>query len=101
MKICTNDRRGFLHRLLAAGGLAAAAPAAAQSQSRGAGQAEFQLLPAYSRAQNHKSLKQSSYDRTGGNRDSWNIPAGGVHEVFQAEGPGAITHIWFTIAARS
>jgi len=101
MKLSTNDRRGFLHRLLAAGGLAAAAPAGAQSQSRGGGQADFQFLPAYSRAQNYRSLKQSSYDRTGGNRDSWNIPAGGVHEVFNAEGPGAISHIWFTIAARS
>jgi hypothetical protein len=99
MKSSTNDRRGFLHRMLAAGGLAAAAPLAAQP--RGGGQADFPLLPAYSRAQNYKSLKQSSYDRTGGNRDSWNIPAGGVHEVFNAEGPGAISHIWFTIAARS
>jgi hypothetical protein len=101
MKLSTNDRRGFLHRMLAAGGLAAAAPAAAQPQSGGGGQADFQLLPAYSRAQHYQSLKQSSYDRTGGNRDSWNIPAGGVHEVFNAEGPGAISHIWFTIAARS
>ncbi|HXB69663.1 MAG TPA: glycoside hydrolase family 172 protein [Candidatus Acidoferrales bacterium] len=100
MKSSTNDRRGFLHRVLAAGGLAAV-PAAAQSQSRGGGQADFQFLPAYSRAQTYKSLKQSSYDRTGGNHDSWNIPAGGVHEVFNADGPGAISHIWFTIAARS
>jgi hypothetical protein len=101
MKSSTNNRRGFLHRLLAAGGLAAAAPAAAQSQSRGGGQADFLFLPAYSRAQNYKSLKQSSYDRTGGNRDSWNIPAGGTYEVFRADGPGVISHIWFTIAARS
>jgi Protein of unknown function (DUF2961) len=97
MKSATNDRRGFLHRMLAAGGLAASA----QAQSRGGGQADFQFLPAYTRAQNYKSLKQSSYDRTGGNRDSWNIPAGEVREVFNAEGPGAISHIWFTIAARS
>jgi hypothetical protein len=101
MKSATNDRRGFLHRVLAAGGLAASASAAPQAQSRGGGQADFQFLPAYTRAQNYKSLKQSSYDRTGGNRDSWNIPAGEVREVFNAEGPGAISHIWFTIAARS
>ncbi len=100
MKSTTNNRRGFLHRMLAGGGLAAAAAAEPQAQSRGAGQ-DFQFLPAYTRAQNYKSLKQSSYDRTGGNRDSWNIPAGGVHEVFNAEGPGVISHIWFTIAARS
>jgi len=96
-----NARRGFLHRLLAAGGLAAAAPAAAQSQSRAGGQGDVSFLPAYARAQSYKSLKQSSYDRTGGNRDAWNIPAGREYEVFKADGPGVISHIWFTIAARS
>ena len=55
----------------------------------------------YARARDYRSLKQSSFDPTGGNRDFWAIPAGGVHEVFRAEGPGVITHIWFTIAARS
>jgi hypothetical protein len=49
----------------------------------------------------HKSLKQSSYDRTGGNGDSWPIAPGGVKEVFNSEGPGVISHIWFTIAADS
>src|SRR5690349_23072602 len=96
----SKDRRGFLQRLMAAGGLAAAAPAAAQAQARG-GVSPDSYLPKYTRAQTYKSLKQSSYDRTGGNRDSWTIPAGGVQEVFNAQGPGVITHIWFTIAARS
>ena len=95
------DRRGFLHRLLAAGGLAAAAPAAQAQNPSGPATPASSILPPYTRAQNYKSLKQSSYDRTGGNRDSWNIPAGGVLEVFNAQGPGAISHIWFTIAARS
>ena len=58
-------------------------------------------MPRYARSFTHKSLKQSSYDRTGGNRDSWVIPAGGTQEVFNATGPGMISHIWFTIAARS
>ncbi|HLK64942.1 MAG TPA: glycoside hydrolase family 172 protein [Bryobacteraceae bacterium] len=99
MASSTNGRRGFLERLLAAGGMAAAVPAAeAQSANSGSGPS---VLPFYARAQNYKSLKQSSFDRTGGNRDSWNIPAGGVQEVFNAQGPGAISHIWFTIAARS
>jgi hypothetical protein len=96
----TNDRRGFLHRMMAAAGLAAAAtPQSASAQSGGPSGAP--ILPSYARAQNCKSLKQSSYDKTGGNRDSWNIPAGGMLEVFNAEGPGVITHIWFTIAAQS
>ncbi|MBZ5619143.1 MAG: DUF2961 domain-containing protein [Acidobacteriia bacterium] len=101
MASSTNDRRGFLHRMLAAGGLAAAAPATSQAQAPGGSGPGSSFLPAYTRAQDYKSLKQSSYDRTGGNRDSWNIPAGGVLEVFNAQGPGAISHIWFTISARS
>ncbi|HEV2446838.1 MAG TPA: DUF2961 domain-containing protein, partial [Candidatus Sulfopaludibacter sp.] len=95
-----NDRRGFLQRLLAAGGLAAAAPAASQAQGGNSG-GEFAFLPRYTRAQNYKSLKQGSFDRTGGNRDYWNIAPGGTLEVFKAEGPGVISHIWFTISARS
>ncbi len=92
------DRRSFLNQMLAAGGVAAAASPMAQAQ--GAGSADFPLLPHYARAQNYKSLKQGSWDRTGGNRDSWTIPAGGTYEVFNAQGPGIISHIWFTIAAR-
>jgi D-arabinan exo alpha-(1,3)/(1,5)-arabinofuranosidase (non-reducing end) len=96
-----NNRRTFLNHLLTAGGAAAASAPLAQAQTGpGSRAGEFSFLPTYARAQNYKSLKQSSYDRTGGNRDSWNIPAGGTHEVFNAEGPGIISHIWFTIAAR-
>ena len=94
----SKPRRDFLRGALAAGGLGAAQ--IAQAQPRGAA-AEFDYLPKYARAQNYKSLKQSSFDRTGGNHDSWPIAAGGVQEVFNASGPGVISHIWFTIAARS
>ena len=97
----TNDRRGFLHGMLAAGSLAAAVPAAAQAQPASSAAGELPFLPAYTRAHNYKSLKQSSFDRTGGNSDRWPIAAGGVQEVFNATGAGVITHIWFTIAARS
>ena len=58
-------------------------------------------LPDYARLRNYKSLKQSSFDRTGGNQDFFHIAPGGTLEVFQATGPGIITHIWFTINARS
>src|SRR6266404_1252897 len=102
----TRDRRRFLQRVLAAGGLAAAAHAAeAQQASQDKMPADktpdSNFLPQYARQQRYKSLKQSSFDRTGGNHDYWNIPAGGVQEVFNATGPGVISHIWFTIAARS
>ncbi len=58
-------------------------------------------LPEYALAQSYRSLKQSSYDRTGGNADRWVIEPGETHEVFAANGPGVITHIWFTISAQS
>src|SRR5215510_14791049 len=94
----THDRRGFLHGMLAAGGVAAGLRATVEAQQT---PGDVAFLPAYARAQTHRSLKQSSYDTTGGNADRWPIAAGAVREVFAQEGPGVITHIWFTIAARS
>ncbi len=95
-------RRSFLQRIFAATGVAAAVPAAsAQNAAQPAGAQTDNYLPRYARAQAYQSLKQSSFDRTGGNRDAWPIAGGGMHEVFNASGPGVITHIWFTIAARS
>src|SRR3954449_6964060 len=97
MESRSHARRGFLQGMLSAGALAAAAPVGAQPQSAG----EFTFLPAYARAQHYKSLKQSSYDRTGGNRDWWPIAGGAVQEVSTAPGPGVTAHIWFTTSARS
>ena len=74
-----HPRRDFVRGALAAAGIGAAASPAALAQ---AGSAALPLLPAYARAQHYRSLKQSSYDRTGGNRDSWSIPAGGVQGGF-------------------
>ena len=91
-------RRSFLNRLLAAGGFATAAPAAAQAQSRSS--RDFDYLPKYARAQNYRSLKESSYDTTGGNSDRWPIKPGETKEVFHQQGPGVISHIWYTIAAQ-
>jgi hypothetical protein len=98
----SNLRRGFLRRLLAAGTAAVAVgrPVSAQTAMAPSSIAPGPL-PSYTRAQHHQALKQSSFDRTGGNADYWHIPAGGELEVFRAQGAGAITHIWFTIAARS
>src|SRR5438105_14292304 len=90
-------RRNFLRRMAGVAGLSAAA---AQGQQRqGAGDHPF--LSHYARAQNYKSLKQSSFDRTGGNDDYWPMEPGATQEVFNSAGPGVITHIWFTIAADS
>jgi hypothetical protein len=79
--------------LLGAGALAAPAAQTGGSQAP--------ALPAYARAQDYTCLRQSSYDRTGGNRDSFEIAPGATQEVFSAAGPGIVTHIWFTIAAQS
>jgi hypothetical protein len=99
----SNDRRGFLRRLFTGAGVAAAASPAlsAQSSNAAAGSdAASRILPKYARAQNYKSLKQSSFDRTGGNRDSWTIAPAQTIEVFKSDQPGVITHVWFTIAAQ-
>jgi hypothetical protein len=97
-------RRRFLQRLGAWAGISAAVPAASRAQTGAsvtytAGEADF--LPKYALAQKYKSLKQSSYDRTGGNADRFVVKAGDTQELFNATGPGVITHIWFTIAANS
>jgi len=90
-------RRGFLRRLAGLAGFSAAA-SSASAQARGG---NYEFLPPCARAQHYRSLKQSSFDRSGGNNDFWPIKPGGVKEVFAADGPGVITHIWFTIAAQS
>jgi len=93
-----SPRRGFLQRLAGIAGLTTLAgkPLAAQSSTQAQGTAP---LPPYARAQNYKSLKQSSYDTTGANADRYQIPAGATQEVFSSEGPGIITHVWFTIGS--
>ncbi len=95
-------RRGFLRRLAGWTGLSAAA---AQAQPRATttavpgGAASY--LPAYARALNYRSLKQSSFDRTGGNSDRWPVAPGETLELFRSDGPGVVTHLWFTISAQS
>ncbi len=92
------ERRGFLRGAFAALGLGAAAEAPARAQQAAAGTGAA-FLPSYCRTQDYRSLKQSSHDPTGGNRDFWPIRAGETREIFNQEGPGAVSHIWFTISA--
>jgi len=42
--------------------------------------------------------RSSSYDRTGGNEDARQVAPGSAITVFDEDGPGEISHIWFTIA---
>src|SRR5215831_14528738 len=98
-------RRSFLQSLVTLGGATAAVslpPAVLTSQAQGRSTPDgHPFLPWYTRTQNYRSLKQSSYDKTGGNDDSWPIGPGKVQEVFNQKGPGIVTHLWFTIAAQS
>jgi Protein of unknown function (DUF2961) len=53
-------------------------------------------LPAYTQMQRYRTLKVTSFDRTGGNEDWWTVDPGVEREIFAAHGPGAISHLWFT-----
>jgi Protein of unknown function (DUF2961) len=89
-------RRNFFSRLT---GFGVAGAALGQTTAR---QSATQVrLPDYAVALDYQSLKQSSYDRSGGNADRWSLEPGDTKEVFSSAGPGVITHIWFTIAAQS
>src|SRR5689334_12680259 len=95
----TSRRRRFLTSLGGAALLTGkpGLPAQAEAPQR----SNQTTVPAYARAQTYKSRRQSSYDRTGANRDSWPIEPGQNVNVFESDGPGIITHIWFTIDAQS
>lgn len=50
------------------------------------------------RHQNFISKRFSPFDQTGGNNDRLNIPPGETVSLAEIKGPGAIHHIWVTIA---
>lgn len=43
-----------------------------------------------------KARRESSYDRSGGNADARPIPPGATLTIAELQGPGCITHLWFT-----
>jgi len=49
------------------------------------------------RLRNYSSKRESSYDRTGGNRDWFDVEAGETKTLAAIEGPGCIRHIWMTM----
>ena len=57
------------------------------------------LLEGLGRKQDYRSRRVSSYDRSGGNRDSIVIGPGKTAVLAEIDGPAAIHHIWTTIAA--
>lgn len=96
-------RRLFLKGLSGVAGLAALGSSSAKAETGNqsaapASHASGAVLPAYACMQNYRALKQSSFDRTGGDFDFWKVGSGETKEIFSSEGPGVITHIWFTLA---
>ncbi len=57
-------------------------------------------FPNPAQAQDYVAKRVSSYDRTGGNADARPMTPGETLTIFDEDGPGVISHIWFTIAAR-
>src|SRR5690349_6781232 len=55
-------------------------------------------LAAITQAHDYVQKRSSSYDRTGANADARAVAPGETLTVLDDAGPGAITHIWFTIA---
>ena len=51
-------------------------------------------------AKDYVLRRASSYDRSGGNADFREIPAGGTLTLLDENGPGEVTHFWCTIATR-
>ncbi len=78
----------FLGALVAA---ACAATAAAQGPG---------WQPDLTRQQTYILHRASSADPTGGNADSRHVEPGATETVLDADGPGTISHLWFTIADR-
>ena len=60
---------------------------------------EAGFQPDVTRQQTYKLVRVSSADPTGGNRDFRSVAPGATETVLDADGPGIISHIWFTIAS--
>lgn len=55
------------------------------------------MLENLSRLRNATRRRESSWDRTGGNKDYVVVPPGNSHVCGELEGPGVIRHIWMTV----
>jgi Protein of unknown function (DUF2961) len=56
-------------------------------------------LTAITQSHDYIQKRSSSYDRSGANADARPLAPGETLTVLDDSGPGAITHLWFTIAA--
>ena len=74
--------------------LALSTPAFAQTEMIGG-----DLLSGLITPHDYTQKRSSSYDRSGGNGDSRPIAPGETLTLLDDNGPGIVTHIWFTIAS--
>jgi len=56
-------------------------------------------LTAVTQPHDYTLKRSSSYDRSGGNADARPVAPGETLTVLDDSGPGAVTHVWFTIAS--
>src|ERR671936_883837 len=56
-------------------------------------------LTAITQPHDYAQKRVSSYDRSGANADMRPVAPGETLTVLDESGPGAVTHIWFTIAS--
>ncbi len=80
-------------------GLNAAGAQGSDTHEQSSEQARPDALFAQARLRNYKTRRSSSWDRTGGNRDSVRVEPGATATVLEVTGAGVVTHIWFTIAS--
>jgi Protein of unknown function (DUF2961) len=89
---CETVRKLPVRRWILLGSVAASVPLAAQSQS-----------PSWQPNPTHQQIytlhRASSADPTGANADSRKVEPGVALTVLDADGPGLISHLWFTIAS--
>lgn len=82
--------------ILGVGALDSSATEAAPKHSHPASDVPEDLLD-QARLRNYRSLRSSSWDRTGGNNDSLQVEPGQSGTLLDVKGAGVVTHIWFTI----
>src|SRR5665213_1305226 len=74
------------------------AAAAASAIAGYAGAQDLRWQPDVTRQQTYVLHRASSSDPTGANADSRRVESGATFTVLDTDGPGSISHIWFTIS---
>lgn len=78
--------------------MGAIAAAAAMAMAMAAGAQVTGWRPDMTRQQDYVAHRSSSADPTGGNHDFVSVGPGQTYTVLDTDGPGLVSHIWFTLA---